>query len=46
MNRLSVVIPCLNDHAQVNPTIASLRDTTLGKDVEVIVIDDQSTRPA
>lgn len=45
MNRLSVVIPCLNDHAQVNPTIASLRDTTLGKDVEVIVIDDQSTRP-
>ncbi len=41
---LSVVIACLNDPA-ITATCQSIRDTTTGKPVEIVVVDDMSPTP-
>lgn len=41
---LSIIIPVLNDNAELNLTIESIRDTS-PPDVEIIVIDDKSDEP-
>lgn len=42
--RLSIIIPVLNDHQEVNNTIASIRQTA-GQLPEIIVVDDASQPP-
>lgn len=44
MKSLSIIIPVLNDHKEVNATIASIR-ATAGWQPEIIVIDDCSSPP-
>jgi glycosyltransferase involved in cell wall biosynthesis len=45
MSELSIVIPVVNDLAELLETLRSIRDTTLGRCVDVIVIDDESRIP-
>lgn len=43
--KLGVVIPVLNDNEEIVETVKSIRATSPEAEVEVIVIDDQSTIP-
>jgi len=42
---LSVIIPCLNDNKHIDATIESIRDTSEGMSVDIIVVDDCSDVP-
>lgn len=44
MYKLSIVIPCRNDFAELNHTIASIRQTA-GNRPEIVAVDDQSEIP-
>jgi glycosyltransferase involved in cell wall biosynthesis len=42
---ISIVIPVLNDQEEANNTVRSIRETTVGHNIEIIVIDDASDIP-
>jgi len=42
---MSIIIPVLNDQEEANNTVRSIRETTVGHNIEIIVIDDGSDIP-
>lgn len=43
MRKLSIIIPCYNEHQNIEKVIAALSQVDMGMDKELIIVDDGST---